>query len=788
MAIALVIALGTGTYAALMSTGAWRTKSNDASFALLHVHDLRVSLGQGTTATEGTLLRLVGEIPYAGQVSAIRERLLVPTQIAGPNDLLVPGEVVGTATGPGAIGVDDVSISAGTRPEPGTAAVIVEQAFASKNRLPAQGQLTLSGGKTVHYTSRGQSPEYFLVSSGQGALPFLSQKQYGVLFTTLHTAQRLAGTSGRVNDVVLTLRPGADRDVIAAQLTAAIDSARPALSATVTDRRDIDAYRVLYDDIDSDAQLWRIIGLLILAGAAFAALNLTTRIVQAQRREIGVGMALGLPPRRLAIRPLLFGTQVALLGVGLGVLVGVLVDMALRSVFVGLLPLPVWQTPFQLGVFAQAAAIGFGLPFLAVAWPVWRAVRVEPVDAIRVSHLAAQPRLSPALHRIPLPGRGWHHIPLRNLLRTPRRSALTALGIAAAITTMVTTVGFLDTFNATLDRTQAELLHAAPDRVTVALADIQPESGRVVAAIRALPQVASAAPGLMLTATATTPGHTVDLLTETLTAATTADNWSPSIVDGSPHGGIVLATKAAHDLHVGVGSTITLEHPQADASGTLRTATSTVRVAGLHPNPMRVLAYLDATTAAHLYGLTGRTNILTVIPAPGTTTNAVRHALLAITDVASAEAVRTTTSGMRSSLQEYLGILRVGAAITLLLALLIAFNTASIATDERARDHATMLAFGLPTRSVLTLTTIESTLIGTAGTLLGIAGGYGVLTWMTATTIPTVLPEISVTATLATGTVLTALLLGIGTVALAPLLTAGRLTRLDIPATLRVVE
>src|SRR5689334_13943911 len=100
MAIALVIALGTGTYAALMSTGAWRTKSNDASFALLHVHDLRVSLGQGTTATEGTLLRLVGEIPYAGQVSAIRERLLVPTQIAGPNDLLVPGEVVGTATGP----------------------------------------------------------------------------------------------------------------------------------------------------------------------------------------------------------------------------------------------------------------------------------------------------------------------------------------------------------------------------------------------------------------------------------------------------------------------------------------------------------------------------------------------------------------------------------------------------------------------------------------------------------------------------------------------------------------
>jgi putative ABC transport system permease protein len=150
--------------------------------------------------------------------------------------------------------------------------------------------------------------------------------------------------------------------------------------------------------------------------------------------------------------------------------------------------------------------------------------------------------------------------------------------------------------------------------------------------------------------------------------------------------------------------------------------------------------------------------------------------------------VRTTTDGMRSSLQEYLGILRVGAAVTLLLALLIAFNTASIGTDERAREHATMLAFGLPTRSVLGLTIVETVLVGALGTLLGIAGGYGMLAWMTATTIPSVLPEIGVAASLANGTVIAALLLGVGTVTLAPLLTVHRLVRLDLPATLRVVE
>jgi len=62
------------------------------------------------------------------------------------------------------------------------------------------------------------------------------------------------------------------------------------------------------------------------------------------------------------------------------------------------------------------------------------------------------------------------------------------------------------------------------------------------------------------------------------------------------------------------------------------------------------------------------------------------------------------------------------------------------------------------------------------------------LAWMTATTIPSVLPEIGVAASLANGTVIAALLLGVGTVTLAPLLTVRRLVRLDLPATLRVVE
>ena len=62
------------------------------------------------------------------------------------------------------------------------------------------------------------------------------------------------------------------------------------------------------------------------------------------------------------------------------------------------------------------------------------------------------------------------------------------------------------------------------------------------------------------------------------------------------------------------------------------------------------------------------------------------------------------------------------------------------------------------------------------------------LAWLATSTIPKVLPEIGVTAGLATTTVLQAFALGVLTVAIAPLFSLRRLRRMDIPAALRVVE
>ena len=213
----------------------------------------------------------------------------------------------------------------------------------------------------------------------------------------------------------------------------------------MTTQDEAEAFRVLYEDIENDQQIWNALSALVLGAAALAAFNLISRIVEAQRREIGIGMALGVPRRRLAIRPVLVGLQVGVIGTVAGIGVGVLIGSLMRGLMESVVPMPQWLMPFQYDVFMRGALLGLLPPLVASVVPVWRALRVEPIEAIRTGHLAAgSGQLSSWTRRVRVPGRSLSQMPLRNLLRAPRRTLLTALGVGAAITALVAVLAMLD--------------------------------------------------------------------------------------------------------------------------------------------------------------------------------------------------------------------------------------------------------------------------------------------------------------------------------------------------------
>src|SRR4029078_5367234 len=141
---------------------------------------------------------------------------------------------------------------------------------------------------------------------------------------------------------------------------------------------------------------------------------------------------------------------------------------------------------------------------------------------------------------------------------------------------------------------------------------------------------------------------------------------------------------------------------------------------------------------------------------------------------------------IRASMDEFVAIFRVLELFVLLLALLIAYNAATINTDERRRDHATLFAFGLPLGRVVRMDLIEGLILGVLGTAIGVALGRAVLGWMTTDLIGSTMPELGVDVSISLATAATAIALGVIAVATAPLLTIRRLRRMDIPGTLRV--
>ena len=283
-------------------------------------------------------------------------------------------------------------------------------------------------------------------------------------------------------------------------------------------------------------------------------------------------------------------------------------------------------------------------------------------------------------------------------------------------------------------------------------------------------------------------GEEIDVVVDTIPAE--APLWAPRAASGTlPQGPdeVLIAASAAEDLGVGLGNRLTLVHPKRTGPARFTSAKTPVTVSGTHADPFRFPVYMSGD-AATTFGLAGHVNAVDLLPSPGIGEDTVKRALLAKPGVATIESASTLGNALSDGLDEFAAIIRVVVAIAVILVLLIAFNSTAINSDERAREYATMFAYGLPVRTVVRLAVVESLIIGLLATAVGILLGIVILGWVINVSLEEVLPELGVVSSLSFGTILLAAIAGAGAMALAPLLTIRRLRRMDVPSTLRVVE
>ena len=252
LAIALILALGAGAYAGLRSATAIRKASIDDSFATANFFDLRVQLARGDFLSQGEMLSRLQDAPDYEAVASAEERLVLPTTVeatGNDGDVFVAGRLIGDSqAGDGVVNRAHVmrgELKAGT--------ALIEYNFADHYGLAPSGIVKVVGNQELAYSGQALLPEYYIVRSDEGAS--YAQASFAVVDVDLPTAQAIAGLPGAVNDLILTVRNGADTGALKNELQTRFPTAR------IDDRSEDPTYQLMTEDVNNDQQMFTIIAI-----------------------------------------------------------------------------------------------------------------------------------------------------------------------------------------------------------------------------------------------------------------------------------------------------------------------------------------------------------------------------------------------------------------------------------------------------------------------------------------------------------------------------------------------
>jgi putative ABC transport system permease protein len=232
---------------------------------------------------------------------------------------------------------------------------------------------------------------------------------------------------------------------------------------------------------------------------------------------------------------------------------------------------------------------------------------------------------------------------------------------------------------------------------------------------------------------------------------------------------------------------MTLRHPYRESLHAWRLTQTPVEIAGIHPDILRLAVYMDIKDAGIL-NLDGVVNALYVNPVAGVQTHEFQRALAQNEGAALVRRVAASIDSIEGLLEGYIGVFTAIQFVVLGMAFLVAFNTTRTNMEERRRDLATMFAFGTRVRTALRMAMTENLIIGLMGTALGIGLGWLLLNTTLLEMFERDAPELHTVMHVSSSTYGWAALIGVVVVAVTPIFLTRRLTKMDIPSTLRIVE
>ena len=637
----------------------------------------------------------------------LRASLDVPFQVG---DAKLLGRMIGLPSD-SQPAVNQVEVlSGGYFDEAGPVGVLVEKHMADHFQLvPGDTMQVLVEADWRQVTVAGtvSSPEYIWPARDRQEL-LTTPDNFGVVFAPEPFVVELGIVP---NEALIYYTSGEEDAQLSEELTAfALERG----ATNVYTRSEQASNAALEEDLRGFEEMAIFFPMLFLSAAAMAAYVMISRLVHAQRPQIGVLLANGFTRGQVMRHYLGFGFVPGLAGAIPGALAGVLLARVITGMYTGMLAIPLTLIQFYPVTLAGAIAFGLGASGLAALAPAVLASRVAPAEAMRGEtptgggRRSVFERLVPPLRSAPV---GWR-MALRGVGRNRRRTAYTIVGVVLSLMLVLVSWGMIDTVRHLLDR---QFIEIQQEDATVYFA--APAGAEQVAALTDVPGVESAEAVLTVPASLASEGSTYSTSLSILEDGTSMHRFAVGNTFGPlPGGGVVLGSAARDLLGVVEGGMVTITVPDI---GSLQT-----EIVAFVDEPLGTVAYMARSHAEALVGVPLPVTAALVSYAPDGDAAAVRTALSARPDIAAFEDSNALYDVVQSYMVLFYGFVGVMLVFGAAMAFALIFNAMSVNIAERTREVATLLAVGKDRRSISRYITAENMLVVLLGIPLGLVVGY----------------------------------------------------------------
>ncbi|MCE8533590.1 FtsX-like permease family protein [Ruegeria pomeroyi] len=644
----------------------------------------------------------------------------VETRVAGAAMVDLPGAAVpvraqvASLPAQGAPRLNDVLLTdgralSGERPDE----ILLLQSFARAHGLKPGDRISATMNGARHdFTVSGLavSPEFIYTTAPGELVP--DDRRFAVLWMTRTALEAAFDMDGAFNEALLSLSRGTEPDAVMAEVDRLLDR-YGGTGAYHLD--DLPSNKFVVEEISGIKRTSKTVPPVFMAVAAFLLYIVISRLVDAERKEIGLMKAFGYTSWEVGVHYLKMVLVIAVGGAVLGSVLGVLAGRWSVNVY-----MLYYKFPFLVfRLDPPSFAIGFGVSVLAASagglLVLRRVFALTPAVAMRAA--------APADYSRARPLGGWlgrvldqpTRMVLRRLTRQPLRMGGAIAGVGAATALGAAMASLLAAYDA-----MVETSFGVIDRSDVTVTFTHPIAEQSRYDLASIPGVIEVEPIRIVSAVLRNGRHSyrgaVNGMAEAprLYRAVDADMTDIPI----RRDGIILSTGLARELEIEAGDRLILDVREG------RRPIVEVPVSGVSESLIGSPAYMEIGALNRLLKEPLRISgaFLRVDPAQG---DSVYRILKDRPMVAGVALKSESRAALRKMMDQGAGAMRyVMAVIAGVITFGVIYNAARVAQAERERDLAGLRVLGFTRGEVAFVLLGELAAVVVLAMPLGALGGY----------------------------------------------------------------